>query len=650
MDRKNPVGPRASQELKLEDKYIQKNTELLQSASSKGIFLKKTKEEEIRVLTVTLSNTGNDQKSSTTTDYSSLSGSKLSEDEETEDKDTGPNAPLDNKKALIASVQLSRFQRLIAGSGHILNDITAAIWFTYFLLFMHKVNLLSETYCGALLFWGQLVDGISTPTIGYLTDRVTALWPCKKDYGRCKSWHLLGIIMVACTVPFIYSPGIGFSVNTDEWSEVADWKKTLYYGLFIALFQIGWASTQISHLALIPKLTPDEFLRTEILAIRYACTVGSNISVYVVAWIFLRTFRSAQRLNECKIDKEDDLTFIYIVLTCVAFGLLLSIIFHAFVEEKSDKAVKKIASLLKVKDDDTDNSSRNNNVPLSAAGDDADIPPEEINSQQLVPLQIVQAQGEGEGAQTATASNNEKENKGIIKKLLPTKAISTKTLNIGKEIMKPRDWLKLPQFYLVAGLYACTRLTTNLTMSYVPLYVETSLGLGCESVAYIPLIMYCSGFLASIGVKSLNKWFGRQFSYAIGASLILISAGLILFVVKPTGVGIYVVAILLGGGSSTILITSLSVIADLIGTNIESGAFVFGSMSLFEKIACGAAVMCINSLHPCENCEGSKPYWKLALGWSAAVFSAAALVISSLITLLIKKKSPESQSTQNELE
>ena len=44
--------------------------------------------------------------------------------------------------------------------------------------------------------------------------------------------------------------------------------KFLYYAPFITMFQIGWASTQVSHLALLPKMSPDELIRTELLAIR----------------------------------------------------------------------------------------------------------------------------------------------------------------------------------------------------------------------------------------------------------------------------------------------------------------------------------------------------------------------------------------------
>jgi Na+/melibiose symporter-like transporter len=34
--------------------------------------------------------------------------------------------------------------------------------------------------------------------------------------------------------------------------------KLVYYAAFVIIFQIGWASVQISHLSLIPDLTDDE--------------------------------------------------------------------------------------------------------------------------------------------------------------------------------------------------------------------------------------------------------------------------------------------------------------------------------------------------------------------------------------------------------
>lgn len=83
----------------------------------------------------------------------------------------------------------------------------------------------------------------------------------------------------------------------------------------------------------------------------------------------------------------------------------------------------------------------------------------------------------------------------------------------------------------------------------MPLYVETSLGLGCGAVAFIPLIMYCSGFAISLVIKMLNKYLGRQLSYSIGAILIIAGACLILFLdlSSPSNAwAIYLVAVLIG--------------------------------------------------------------------------------------------------------
>lgn len=48
------------------------------------------------------------------------------------------------------------------------------------------------------------------------------------------------------------------------------------------------------------------------------------------------------------------------------------------------------------------------------------------------------------------------------------------------------------------------------------------------------------------------------------------------------------------------LITSLAITADLIGTHVESGAFVYGAMSFTDKLSNGIAVFVIQYLHPSQ--------------------------------------------------
>ena len=62
-------------------------------------------------------------------------------------------------------------------------------------------------------------------------------------------------------------------------SQADDYAQMIYYSTFIVVFQFGWASTQISHLAAIPDLSECQNERTGLTAIRFAMTVISTILV-----------------------------------------------------------------------------------------------------------------------------------------------------------------------------------------------------------------------------------------------------------------------------------------------------------------------------------------------------------------------------------
>ncbi|KFV05728.1 Major facilitator superfamily domain-containing protein 12, partial [Pterocles gutturalis] len=161
-----------------------------------------------------------------------------------------------------------------------------------------------------------------------------------------------------------------------------------------------------------------------------------------------------------------------------------------------------------------------------------------------------------------------------------------------------KDWLPEAHFYPVAVLYMSTRLIVNLSQTYIAMYLTNSLLLPKKYIATIPLVMYISGFLSSFLMKPVNKWIGRNLTYFVGILVILAFASWVTLA-RQMGAEIYGAAALLGAGSATILVTSLSMTADLIGTNTHSGAFVYGAMSFTDKMANGLAVMAIQNLHPC---------------------------------------------------
>jgi len=95
------------------------------------------------------------------------------------------------------------------------------------------------------------------------------------------SISVTGCLCVVASFPFIFQPMLGTNpmrFDFDSKSLVP----LLYYAPFIVIFQIGWASTQISHLSLIPELTFNEHDRVGLNAIRLVtvATEARTVSIY----------------------------------------------------------------------------------------------------------------------------------------------------------------------------------------------------------------------------------------------------------------------------------------------------------------------------------------------------------------------------------
>nr|XP_046247067.1 major facilitator superfamily domain-containing protein 12 isoform X2 [Scatophagus argus] len=119
-------------------------------------------------------------------------------------------------------------------------------------------------------------------------------------------------------------------------------------------------------------------------------------------------------------------------------------------------------------------------------------------------------------------------------------------------------------------------------------------------IATIPLVMYVSGFVCSLAMKPLSKLIGISITYLIGLFLVFGFAAWVLADKHMGAESVYGAAVLLGTGSATILVMSLSMTATLIGEQTQSGAFVYGSMSFTDKVANGLGVILIQSIRPCS--------------------------------------------------
>ncbi|CAF5153842.1 unnamed protein product, partial [Rotaria sp. Silwood1] len=91
----------------------------------------------------------------------------------------------------------------------------------------------------------QIAYPISTIFVSLASDRTrTDLF----HYGKRKTWHLIGVICTLISFPFCFNLCIGCQ-NSKFWIQF------IYYAVFITIFQFGWASSQVAHLAMINELT-----------------------------------------------------------------------------------------------------------------------------------------------------------------------------------------------------------------------------------------------------------------------------------------------------------------------------------------------------------------------------------------------------------
>lgn len=124
--------------------------------------------------------------------------------------------------------------------GHFANDLCASMWFIYLSQYLLNVVGLDPGTAGLCLLSGQIADGITTPIVGYFSDKI------KFKCGQRNTWYYMGSLLVApaflCI--FVDFDFFGTSIGKNAW-----------YITFPAIFNVGWAAVQISHMAIVNQLS-----------------------------------------------------------------------------------------------------------------------------------------------------------------------------------------------------------------------------------------------------------------------------------------------------------------------------------------------------------------------------------------------------------
>lgn len=177
---------------------------------------------------------------------------------------------------------LGRLSVFYYGVGHMLNDITSACWFTYLLVFLTDIGL-SPRDAAAVMLSGQIADGFTTIFAGELIDR----------FGHFKLWHAAGSVLVAVSFSSVFGGCLPCKIFGTNSAAV----QTVGYSIFAAIFNVGWAATQVSHMSMVNCITLNSTSRVVLASCRNAFTMVANLSLYAVAFMVFNFSKPGTLVN-----------------------------------------------------------------------------------------------------------------------------------------------------------------------------------------------------------------------------------------------------------------------------------------------------------------------------------------------------------------
>uniref|UniRef100_A0A914WJA5 Uncharacterized protein n=1 Tax=Plectus sambesii TaxID=2011161 RepID=A0A914WJA5_9BILA len=201
-----------------------------------------------------------------------------------------------------------------------------------------------------------------------------------------------------------------------------------------------------------------------------------------------------------------------------------------------------------------------------------------------------------------------------------------------------KQWFLQPQFYQIGLLYMTSRLYCNISQVYFPFYITQTQKYDKKYVAIFPMTSYVASFAIStlFSFSFINRRLNRKAMFMFGGMCCMANCAWMYF--SDLGLEMmYPISCLLGIGQAIVLVSSLDITADLINRNTESGAFVYGAMSLVDKFANGVAYQIIEIMNPsCDPSSGKHEacrifYRNVMVFVPAACMLLGAFVLISLI-------------------
>eukprot|EP00741_Cyanophora_paradoxa_P024738 tig00000293_g23882.t1 len=171
------------------------------------------------------------------------------------------------------------FVTIMYGAGCFLNELTAAMWFSY-VLYALQLQGVSTGGAAAVLLAGQIADAVAIPIAGQLSDMTN------HKLGKRRPWLAVGALVLSLAFIALFSPApcVPIFPACKQDSVAIAW-----YVLWAVTFNCGWASVQVAHLALGTELSSKQTVQVRLNSVRFAFAVAARLTVFAIAAVFFQT-------------------------------------------------------------------------------------------------------------------------------------------------------------------------------------------------------------------------------------------------------------------------------------------------------------------------------------------------------------------------
>ncbi|WMV49771.1 hypothetical protein MTR67_043156 [Solanum verrucosum] len=203
--------------------------------------------------------------------------------------------------------------------------------------------------------------------------------------------------------------------------------------------------------------------------------------------------------------------------------------------------------------------------------------------------------------------------------------------------LRGQYWLKKVLYYQVLSIYVLTRVVTNVSQTFLAVYVINDLRMSPSSKALIPAIIYLSSFVASVLLQEL-KWSGERLKafFSAGGLLWLFCGAVVIFLPINMHAFMYVLSILIGIANALMMVTAIGMESELVDKDLDGSAFVYGSLDFIDKVLCGVFLYFLESYEsadplPCDLTYPCFSVTRFSLGFIPGISALIGVVVAFFI-------------------